>query len=134
MEFNCNICRNIKDYEINLKNLNIENNYSQGETEENLDVIISKNYLNIEIKESVVTVPFAVRFISFKSKEELTDLLFSIDVLYTIDLFFNEDMTDKEDLLNDEMKSNIKNILKPYIDETLSYASSKIGIPRLTLN
>lgn len=61
------------------------------------------------------------------------ELLFSIDILYTIIFKCNKKIKIEENFLNDEMKGNIRNILKPYIDETLSYASLKIGLPRLEL-
>lgn len=156
MIFNCNICKDIDDYKIDLKSFNILNNRI-NEDNDNVcvNVAVSTEYLDPIIKDKTIEVLFSVKVVGLNAKEKgdnsknnikdrLNDmeknmdlnndeLLFSIDILYTIIFKCNKKIKDEKNFLNDEMKGNIRNILKPYIDETLSYASLKIGLPRLEL-
>lgn len=152
MIFNCNLCKDIDDYKIDLKSFNILNNRIDEDNDKVcVNVAVSTEYLDPIAKDKTIEVLFSVKVVGLNAKEKdensknnikdrlnsmdlnNDELLFSIDILYTIIFKCNKKIKIEENFLNDEMKGNIRNILKPYIDETLSYASLKIGLPRLEL-
>lgn len=150
MLFNCKICKEIKKYDIQLTSFNIINKLSNDKQDVCLNVAVSTEFLKpIKQDDFILEIPFSVKVVAVNNynkedEEEVKvkfervninskELAFAIDVVHVVSIYLKNDINDDQlqEFLSKEIKSDIKNILRPYIDETLNYASFKIGIPRL---
>lgn len=144
MIFNCNICKDIDDYKIDLKSFNILNNRI-NEDNDNVcvNVAVSTEYLDPIIKDKTIEVLFSVKVVGLNAKEKgdnsknnikdrLNDmeknmdlnndeLLFSIDILYTIIFKCNKKIKDEKKLLITSKKEFKKQILKVLKDRGKTY-------------
>ena len=139
MLFNCEICKEIKKYDVQLTSFNIVNNLNTDKEGLCLNVAVSTEFLKpMKKKDSILKIPLSVKVVAIngcdnQEEKEIKDkfdkininseeLAFAIDIVHVVNIYLknNIDNEQLETFLNNEIKSDIKNILRPYVDETLN--------------
>ncbi|ELC8342868.1 hypothetical protein QYB73_002925 [Clostridium perfringens] len=147
--FNCGVCRNILDYDITLKSLNMKNDLD--ELPEGMRIGIKTEFLNIKEENNNLIMPFSLDLVGLienveedsierSLKDELekpydendNDLAFKINVIYNLKLDFNEKLKE-EDKNSSELKNYAYFLLEPTLRELVASIGGKIGLPGLTL-
>jgi len=124
---------------IELKSMMFVNNMNKKDEGKNF-ISQQNEFLNIEKDENTIKVPFMTKIYGFdennvtkiKTQDNLditSDMSFFIEIIYTV----NYDIGSDYDFESDEMKKQIIENLRPYIEETLSYISGKLDIRRISL-
>ncbi|MDK2999579.1 hypothetical protein [Clostridium perfringens] len=148
--FNCGICKNILDYNITLKSLNMKNNLS--ELPEGMKIGIKTEFLNIKEDNNNLVIPFSLDVVGIsvnpgedeiqennlkteieKAYEENDEnLAFKINVIYNLDLVL-ENSLNEDEKKSSELRDYAYFLLEPTLRDLVASVGGKIGLPGLTL-
>ena len=150
--FNCVVCKNILDYNINLKSLNMRNNLN--ELPEGIRIGIKRQFLNIREDNNKIILPFSLDLVGMfediknindieinknlkeeiekKYEENEENLAFKINVIYDLIIDTNGEINE-EDKNSRDLKDYAYFLLEPTLKDLVASIGGKIGLPGLTL-
>lgn len=142
------IYKNILDYDINLKSINVKNNVEKNANK--LRVGIRSKFLNYDEVGKKLIVPFSLDIVALKdekdtktdeeTKEKIDKLCngedeefeFKINIVFEVHLLFDNELSDS-DKKSMYLKDYVYSLLEPSLKEIVSYMGNKVGIAGLKL-
>ena len=122
---------------VKLNNMTFVNNNADY-YKDNINLSTNVDFLNIEKNNDIVSIPVTIKMIGatkeqyekLQNKDEMDsifDVLFIINIVYSVtyDNIIDYNFESKE------MKLQTIEIMRPYIEETISYLSNKLNLPKL---